>query len=69
MDNNNQKRNMATKKSKSVTKDSICRMAVGEAIPPQGERDMETFRFCSDWCRQKISLTPTGANREGKPGG
>lgn len=55
---NNQKRSMPMKKSKSETKDPICGMTVDKATALHMERDGKTFYFCSDNCQQKFVALP-----------
>jgi Cu+-exporting ATPase len=44
-------------------------MMVDEATALRAERNVQTFYFCSDRCRQKFLKAPTTANRQQKPQG
>jgi YHS domain-containing protein len=49
---------MTMKESRSVTKDPICGMNVGEATALHTERDGKTFYFCGDHCRPSACVAP-----------
>ncbi len=57
------------KTPKTVNKDPICGMTVGEVSNLHTEREGQTFYFCSDHCLQKFLAAPTGTEPDEKSRG